>query len=78
MEHENSDWYGQIHLGYGLAPPGGESLEMVEKQVIPFLEQLREWLKQNPGNVAISCPNNSIRPFKRFFETLSIAQMCKL
>ena len=31
-----------------------------------------------PGNVAISCPNNSIRPFRRIFENLSIPQMCKL
>jgi 2,3-bisphosphoglycerate-dependent phosphoglycerate mutase len=78
IEHEKPGWYAQIHRGYGLAPPEGESLEMVEKRVIPFLEQLREWLKQNPGNVAISCHNNSIRSFRRVFENLSIAQMCKL
>ncbi len=78
MEHENPSWYAQIHRGYGLAPPEGESLEMVEKRVTSFLEQLREWLKQNPGNVAISCHNNSIRPLRRIFENLSIAQMCKL
>jgi 2,3-bisphosphoglycerate-dependent phosphoglycerate mutase len=78
VEDENPDWYAQIHRGYGLAPPEGESLEVVEKRVISFLEQLREWLKQNPGNVAISCHNNSIRSFRRVFENLSIAQMCKL
>jgi len=78
MEHENLYWYAQIHRGYGLAPPEGESLEMVEKRVTSFLEQLREWLKQNPGNVAISCHNNSIRPLRRVFENLSIVQMCKL
>ncbi len=78
MENENPNWYAQIHRGYGLAPPEGESLEMVEKRVISFLKQLRECFKQNPGNVAISCHNNSIRPFRRVFENLSIAQMCKL
>jgi 2,3-bisphosphoglycerate-dependent phosphoglycerate mutase len=78
VEHENPYSYAQIHRGYGLAPPEGESLEMVEKRVISFLEQLREWLKQNPGNVAISCHNNSIRPLRRVFENLSIVQMCKL
>ena len=33
------------------SPPEGESLEMVEKRTLPFLVQLREWLRQNPGNV---------------------------
>ena len=78
MENENPDYYAQIHRGYGFVPPEGESLEMVEKRVISFLEQLKDWLKQNPGNVAISCHNNSVRPFRRFFENLSITQMCKL
>ena len=78
MEKENPDYYAQIHRGYGLAPPEGESLKIVKKRVISFLEQLTEWLKQNPGNVAISCHNNSVRPFRRIFENLSIAQMRKL
>jgi len=78
MEHEKPDWYAQVHRGYDFAPPKGESLAMVDKRVISFLEQLRDWLKQNPGNVAISCHNNSIRPFRRIFENLSIVQMCKL
>ena len=78
MQHENPYYYDRMHRGYNLAPPEGESLEMVEKRVVSFLEQLREWLKQNPGNVAISCHNNSMRPFRRIFENLSITQMCKL
>ena len=78
MKDENPDWYARIHRGYGFVPPGGESLEMVEKRVISFLDQLTEWLKQNPGNVAISCHNNSMRPFRRVFENLSRGQMCKL
>ena len=78
MEHENPEGYDQIHRGYGFVPPGGESLEMVEKRVISFLDQLTEWLQQNPGNIAISCHNNSMRPFRRIFENLSVTQMCKL
>jgi broad specificity phosphatase PhoE len=78
MEHENPDYYAQIHRGYGFVPPEGESLKMVEKRVTSFLEQLTDWLKQNPENVAISCHNNSLRPFRRVFENLSISQMCKL
>jgi 2,3-bisphosphoglycerate-dependent phosphoglycerate mutase len=75
---ENPDYFAQIHRAYSLAPPEGESLEMVEKRVTSFLEQLKVWLKQNPGNVAISCHNNSLRPFRRIFENLSISQMCEL
>ena len=78
MEHENPDLFAQIHRGYDLASPEGESLRMVEKRVISFLEQLRGWLEQNPGNVAISCHNNSIRPIRRIFEHLSTEQMLQL
>jgi len=78
IAHENPEWFAQIHRGYELAPPKGESLRMVEKRVLSFLEQLREWLGQNPGNVAISCHGNSIRPIRRVFEHLSIEQMLQL
>jgi 2,3-bisphosphoglycerate-dependent phosphoglycerate mutase len=78
MRVEDPDWYARIHRGYGFVPPEGESFEMVEKRVIPFLNELTEWLKQNPGNVAISCHNNSIRPLRKRLENLSLTQMCKL
>jgi broad specificity phosphatase PhoE len=51
---------------------------MVEKRGMDFLSQLREWLARNPGNVAISCHGNSIRPFRRFFENLSLTSMCTI
>ena len=77
---ENSDpkWYAQVHRGYELAPTKGESLRMVEKRVLSFLNQLRSWLTQAPGNVAISCHGNSIRPIRRVFEDLSLEQMLHL
>jgi len=78
IAHENPEWFAQIHRGYELPPPKGESLRMVEKRVLSFLEQLRDWLGQNPGNVAISCHNNSTRPIRRVFENLSIDQMLQL
>jgi 2,3-bisphosphoglycerate-dependent phosphoglycerate mutase len=78
VEYENPEFYDQYHRGYYLAPPKGESMEMVERRVMSFLTQLKEWLKQNPGNIAISCHNNSIRPFRMFFENLSLRQMCKV
>jgi broad specificity phosphatase PhoE len=78
VAHADPDWYAQIHRGYEFAPPEGESLRMVEKRVLSFLEQLGEWLGQTPGNVAISCHSNSIRPIRRVFEHLSIEQMLQL
>ncbi len=78
VAREDPEWYAQIHRGYELAPPNGESLRMVEKRVLSFLKQLEDWLEQNPGNVAISCHNNSIRPIRRVFENLSIEQMLQL
>jgi 2,3-bisphosphoglycerate-dependent phosphoglycerate mutase len=75
---ENPEFYAQFHRGYYAAPSEGESLEMVEKRVMAFFGQFREWLKQHPGNVAISCHSNSIRPIRRVFEKLSLTHMCKL
>jgi 2,3-bisphosphoglycerate-dependent phosphoglycerate mutase len=78
VAHENPKWHALIHSGYELTPPKGESLKMVEKRVLSFLEQLSDWLGQNPGNVAISCHGNSIRPIRRVFENLSLEQMLQL
>lgn len=75
---ENPKAYARIHRDYDIVPPEGESLYMVENRVISFIEQLKKFSKQNPGNFAISCHNNSIRPFRRIFEELSRAQMCEL
>jgi len=73
--HEDPELYSQIHRGYEAAPPRGESLRMVERRVLSFLKQLKEWLKQTSGNVAISCHGNSMRPIRRVFENLSLEQM---
>jgi 2,3-bisphosphoglycerate-dependent phosphoglycerate mutase len=75
---ENPEWFAQIHRGYDFLPPEGESLKMVESRTLPFVVQLKEWLKRSPGNVAISCHGNSMRPIRRIFEHLSIKQMLQL
>lgn len=75
---ERPEWFVQVHRGYSFPPPEGESLEMVEKRTLPFLAQLKEWLRQNPGNVAISCHGNSLRPIRRVFEHLSLKQMLQI
>jgi bisphosphoglycerate-dependent phosphoglycerate mutase len=48
---------------------------MAEKCVISFLKQLKKWLICNPGNVAISCHNNSMRVIVRYFEKLTYKEM---
>jgi 2,3-bisphosphoglycerate-dependent phosphoglycerate mutase len=78
IAQERPDWFAQIHRGYDFPPPDGESLEMVENRTLPFLVELKEWLRQNPGNVAISCHGNSLRPIRRVFEHLSLKQMLEL
>jgi 2,3-bisphosphoglycerate-dependent phosphoglycerate mutase len=75
---ERPEWFAQVHRGYDFPPPGGESLKMVEKRTLPFLVQLEAWLQHNPGNVAISCHGNSLRPIRRVFEHLSLQEMLRI
>lgn len=58
------------HRSYDVAPPGGESIEMVGERVIPFIEDLKKDLK--PIDVVfISASANSIRPMRKYFEKLT-------
>ena len=75
---ERPEWFAQIHRGYDFPPPEGESLKMVENRTLPFLAQLEERLRQDQGNVAISCHGNSLRPIRRVFEHLSLKQMLQI
>jgi 2,3-bisphosphoglycerate-dependent phosphoglycerate mutase len=76
--NERPEWFAKIHRGYDFPPPEGESLKMVENRTLPFLAELKEWLRQNPGNVAISCHGNSLRPIRRVFEHLTVKQMLQM
>jgi 2,3-bisphosphoglycerate-dependent phosphoglycerate mutase len=75
---EKPEWFAKVHRGYDFPPPEGESLKMVEDRTLPFITQLQRWLEQKPGNVAISCHGNSMRPIRRVFEHLSLKQMLQL
>jgi len=68
----------RIRRSYDYPPPGGESIKMVEKRVNAFLRDLIAYMKKNRVNVAISAHGNSMRPFRRYFEKLSVPQMMKL
>lgn len=78
VARETPEWFAQIHRGYDVPPPEGESLKMVEDRTLPFLHLLKAWLQANPGNVAIACHGNSMRPIRRVFEHLSVRQMLRI
>lgn len=64
------------HRSYDVPPPGGESIKMVEKRVFSFIKDLPSLTKK--GNAVISAHNNSMRPFRRYFENLTIKEMMAL
>lgn len=66
------------HRSYDVPPPGGESIQMVEKRVLEFIEDLLNKMKTDQVSIAISAHGNSMRPFRRYFEGLSIEEMMKL
>jgi len=66
------------HRSYSVPPPGGESIKMVEKRVLSFIKDLMDSMKAEKINVAISAHGNSMRPFRRFFEHLTVREMIRL
>ena len=66
------------HRSYDVPPPGGESMLMVEKRVLSFVKDLLILMEREKVDVAISAHNNSIRPFRRCFENLTVKQMMAL
>lgn len=67
-----------IRRSYTTKPPKGESVKMVEKRVNSFIKDLLKKMKKEKINVAISAHGNSMRPFRKYFEKLTITQMMKL
>lgn len=67
-----------VRRSYAHVPPKGESVQMVEKRVKLFIHDLLKIMKKERVNVAISAHGNSMRPFRRYFEHLTIHEMMKL
>ncbi len=63
------------HRSYDVAPPNGESIKDVEVRVLDFLEEAVPTWKSDDV-IFVSAHGNSIRPMRRYFEHLSIDQMC--
>jgi len=70
--------YDLWHRGYKNRPPEGESFEDVDKRVLSFIKYLLEIMRDEKVSVAISAHNNSMRPFRKYFEKLSQEEMCTL
>ncbi|MBU1111383.1 MAG: 2,3-bisphosphoglycerate-dependent phosphoglycerate mutase, partial [Nanoarchaeota archaeon] len=70
--------YDIYHRSYDIPPPGGESVKMVEKRVNSFIKDLLKKMKKEKINVAISAHGNSMRPFRKYFEKLTLKEMMKL
>ena len=70
--------YDSFHRGYYKRPSKGESIKDVEKRVNKFLKEMFKTVKGRNVNVAISAHGNSMRAFRRYFEKLSVKEMCEL
>ena len=53
-------------------------MKMVEKRVLSFVKDLLTLIQKEKINVAISAHNHSMRPFRRYFENLTLKQMMAL
>lgn len=78
IEKVGKKQYDIWHRSYDVPPPKGESVKMVEKRVNSFIKDLLKKMKKEKVNVAISAHGNSMRPFRKYFEKLSIKEMMKL
>jgi 2,3-bisphosphoglycerate-dependent phosphoglycerate mutase len=75
IKNNSPQKYDKFHRGYNVSPPGGESIKDVEKRVKLFIKDLIKMIKENKVNVAVSAHGNSMRPFRRYFEKMSIKEM---
>jgi len=69
--------FDKYHRDYNFPPPDGESVKMVEGRVKSFIKDLLSFIRKYKVNVAISAHGNSMRPFRRYFEKVSVKQMMK-
>lgn len=75
LEREDPESFAKWHRSYDVAPPNGENIKDVEVRVLAFLnDEKPKWNKDDV--IFISAHGNSIRPMRRYFEHLTIEQMC--
>ncbi len=75
VEKQNPEQYKLWHRSYDVSPPSGESIAMVEERVLAFLNEVLPTFAKDDV-VFISAHGNSLRPMRRYFEKISIDEMC--
>lgn len=75
VEKKDPTHYKLWHRSYDVPPPGGESIKDVEVRVLSFLNDILPTLKKDDV-IFISASGNSIRPMRKYFEHISIDEMC--
>jgi len=78
IKKNSPEEYDKFHRGYDIRPPKGESIKDVEKRVKSFIGDLVKIMKKDKLNVAVSAHGNSMRPFRRYFEKMTIKQMMSI
>ncbi len=78
IEEKGEELFKIYHRSYDVPPPNGESIKMVEERVLSFINDLLFLMKKYKVNAAVSAHGNSMRPFRRYFEHISVKQMMKL
>ncbi|PIP74629.1 MAG: 2,3-bisphosphoglycerate-dependent phosphoglycerate mutase [Candidatus Levybacteria bacterium CG_4_9_14_3_um_filter_35_16] len=67
---EFPEQYPLWHRSFNVSPPGGESVEDVQKRVLPFLDELMSTVKEDE-TIFICAHGNSIRPMRMYFEGIT-------
>ncbi len=75
VEKQNPEQYKLWHRSYDTPPPNGESIKMVEKRVLSFLDDVLPTFAKDDV-VFISTSANALRPMRKYFEHLSNDEMC--
>jgi 2,3-bisphosphoglycerate-dependent phosphoglycerate mutase len=75
IEQQNPEQYKLWHRSYDVAPPNGESIKMVEVRILDFLNEVLPTFAEDDV-IFISTSANALRPMRRFFEHISIEEMC--
>ena len=78
IKTHGKELFDKYHRAYDVPPPKGESVKMTQKRVQSFIKELIPFIKRFKVNVAISAHGNSMRPFRKHFENLSIKKMMAL
>lgn len=78
LQLENPELLKEYRRSYTKKAQGGENLEEVIMRVKNFCDEIVPMIKDNNINVAISCHGNSIRGFRKYFENLTVEEVCEM